>query len=229
MTTSLCESLREDCREVWAALHAHPFIRELAQGTLAPERFRFYCEQDLFFLPALARSVAIGLAHSQREAEMRVFADEVVAVVGRELGNQEELLRRVLELGAEDRGGSLEAAPATVAYSGFLVSTAGRGGPAELMAALLPCTWSYADIAVALQDEVVEHPVYAQWVRFFASPDYVELIAGRRAALDRLAESLAEARRRRLAEIFTMSARLERAFWDMSYGLEQWPELEEVA
>lgn len=226
---SFCESLRADCGEVWDALHVHPFIRELATGALDPDRFRFYCEQDLFFLPALARSVAIGIAHSHRDAEMRAFAEEVAVVVGREVENQQELLRRVVELGAADRGGHHAAAPATVAYSGFLVSTAGRGGPPELMAALLPCTWSYADIAVALRAEIAEHPVYAQWVRFFASTDYVELIASRREALDRLADRLGETRRRRLSEIFTMSARLELAFWEMAYRLEQWPDLEEAA
>ena len=61
------------------------------------------------------------------------------------------------------------------------------------MAALLPCTWSYADIAVSLRDRIAEHPVYAGWVGFFADPAYVELIAGRRATLDRLAAGIPRA------------------------------------
>jgi thiaminase len=36
-------------------------------------------------------------------------------------------------------------------------------------------------------------------------------------------------RRRRLAENFAMSARLEHGYWDTAYGLEQWPDLREVA
>lgn len=224
---SLAESLREDCRAAWDGLHAHPFIRELAAGTLHPDRFRFYCEQDLFFLPELARAVALGMARAGDEDELRHFAEEAMAVADRELANQRELLDRVVAMGAVERGGSRCAAPACVAYSGFLVSTAARGGALELMAALLPCTWSYADIAVALEPEIRPHPVYEGWVRFFADPAYVELIAGRRATLDRLAAGIGEARRRRLSEIFTVSTRLERAFWDMAYGLEQWPDLRE--
>ena len=92
------------------------------------------------------------------------------------------------------------------------------------MAALLPCTWSYADIAVALEHEIASHPVYGEWVGFFANPDYVELIAGRRRTLDRLAQGIGDGRRRRLSEIFTTSTRLERRFWDMAYRLEQWPD-----
>jgi thiaminase/transcriptional activator TenA len=224
-----CETLREGCRDVWQSLHDHPFIRELAAGTLEPDRFRFYVEQDLFFLPELARAVGLGLVRADRDEEMRHFAAEAALVVGRETENQQELLRRVIELGAADRGGAVTAAPATVAYSGYLVATASRGGPLEVMAALLPCTWSYADIAVSLEAEIAEHPVYAEWVRFFARPEYVSLIADRRRAVDRLAGSAGEEQRRRLLEIFTMSARLERAFWDMAYRLEQWPDLREVA
>ncbi len=229
MTASFCESLRADCRELWEGLHAHPFLRELATGTLAPERFRFFLEQDVFFLPELARSVALGAARAGDERVLRHFAEELGAVIERELANNRELLARVLELGAADRGGTLAAAPATVAYGGFLVSTAARGGAPELMAALLPCTWSYADIAVRLKDEIADHPVYAQWVGFFASDDYVELIAGRRRTLDELAAEAGEPRRRRLSETFTMSTRLEHAFWDMAYRFEQWPDLGEVA
>jgi thiaminase/transcriptional activator TenA len=222
---SFCDSLRDDCLATWQALHEHPFIRELAAGTLAPDRFRFYVEQDLFFLPELARAVATGIAHADDGDEMRHFAEEIGIVVGRELENQHELLRRIAELGAADRGGSACAAPATLAYGSFLAATAHRGDVLDVMAALLPCTWSYADIAVALEDEIADHPVYGQWVRFFADPQYVELIAGRRRTLDRLAEGATDARRRHLSEIFTTSTRLERAFWDMAYRFEQWPDL----
>jgi thiaminase/transcriptional activator TenA len=225
ISKSFSESLRRDCKGAWQALHDHPFIRELAAGTLDPDRFRFYVEQDLLFLPELARAVALGIARAGDGTEMRHFAEELSIVVGQEVENQKELLGRVEELGARDRGGSAVAAPATVAYGGFLVATASRGRPLDVMAALLPCTWSYADVAVALTDEVAEHPVYAEWVRFFARPEYVELIAQRRKEFDRMAAEVSSHRRDRLSEIFTTSVRLERAFWDMAYGLEQWPDI----
>lgn len=225
---SFCDRLRDDCHGAWQSLHEHPFILELADGTLAPDRFRFYCEQDLFFLPELGRAVALGVARSD-EREMRHFAEELAIVVGREMDNQRTLLDRVVALGAEDRGGSVCAAPACVAYGSYLVATAARGGALELMAALLPCTWSYADIASGLRDRIAEHPVYNGWVGFFADPGYVEVIAGRRAALDELAVGASDRRRRRLSEVFTTSTRLEREFWDMAYGLEQWPDLREDA
>jgi thiaminase/transcriptional activator TenA len=222
---SVCEALRDEGGELWQALHDHPFLRELADGTLAPERFRFYVEQDLFFLPELARAVGLGVATAGDDEELRHFGEELAAVAEGEVGNNRELLEQVVALGAPDRGGALAAAPATVAYAGYLVSTAYRGGALEIMAALLPCTWSYADIAVGLRDRIAEHPLYTRWVRYFASDDYVELIARRRRTLDERAADIGPSRRRRLSEIFTMSTRLELAFWEMAYACEQWPDL----
>jgi thiaminase/transcriptional activator TenA len=226
---SLCETLRDDCGELWRALHDHPFLGELADGTLAPDRFRFYVEQDLFFLPELARAVALGVASAGDDDELRHFGEELVAVAEREIANNRSLLAEVLAAGAPDRGGGIAPAPATVAYSGFLVATAYRGGVLEIMAALLPCTWSYADIAAGLRDRIVEHPLYTPWVRYFASGEYAELIARRRLTLDERAAAAGPHVRRRLSEIFTMSTRLELAFWQMAYAFEQWPDLREAA
>jgi len=39
------------------------------------------------------------------------------------------------------------------------------------------------------------------------------------------AEDLGEAQRRKLAEIFMISSRLEGMFWEMAYTLDQWPDL----
>jgi thiaminase/transcriptional activator TenA len=200
----------------------------MAAGTLPLDSFRFFVEQDLyFFLPDLSRAVAMGAAAARDEREMRHFAEELVAVVERESANNRLLLDRLVELGAPDRGGAAAPGPATVAYSGYIVSTAARGGPLEIMTVLLPCTWSYADIGLRLQEEIVDHPVYADWVGFLAGDDYVELIASRRRTLDELAVPADAEHCRRLTDIFRMATRLEHLFWDMAYRCEQWPDVRE--
>jgi len=56
------ESLRAQCDRIWAGLHAHSFLGELTRGTLPLDRFRFFIEQDLLFLPDFARCMAMGAA-----------------------------------------------------------------------------------------------------------------------------------------------------------------------
>jgi len=220
-----CERLRADCGVVWQSLHEHPFIRELAAGTLPPVKFRFYIEQNLMYLPEYAKAMAAGVAKAPDVETMRWFAEALANVIENEVPENRELLSRVVALGAEDRGGAAEMAPANLAYTSFLVATALQHGALEIMAAIVPCTWSYGDIATGLG--VADHPVYAEWVRFFGSPAYGGIIGEMQARFDAMAADLSEEALARLSSFFKASTRLERGFWDMAYRLEQWPDVRE--
>src|SRR5215831_17303492 len=224
---SLSASLRAQSERVWEGLHAHPFLRELARGVLPLEKFRFFIEQDILYLPDYARCVAMGAAKSATEAELRFFAKQLDGTINVELPNQHRVLDQVCRLGAADRGGALGKAPANVAYTGFMLSVAAQGGPLEIMAAILPCAWSYAEIAGQLADQIADHPVYRDWVGFYTTDEVLGLVGRMRQSFDEMAAQAGPGprTRRRRAEIFTTSSRLEGAFWDMAYTLDQWPDL----
>ncbi len=225
---SICDEMRAGCRDIWDGLHAHPFLRELAAGTLALEKFRFFLEQDNFYLVDYARCLAMGAAKSRDETELRYFTVDLNQVLDTELPSNRELLSRVTEMGAADHGGSLTMAPANVAYTSYMQALALRGGSLEIMAALLPCAWSYVEIAQRLAaDRRAKHEVYADWIAYFTLPANVDMVASMRRDFDRLArEGLGAAKRGELGEIFATSSRLERGFWEMAYTLEQWPDLQ---
>jgi thiaminase (transcriptional activator TenA) len=225
---SICEEMRTRSADIWDGLHAHPFLRELAAGTLAPEKFRFFLEQDNFYLVDYARCLAMGAAKSRDETELRYFTVDLDQVLDTELPSNRELLERVTELGAADRGGALTMAPANVAYSSYLQALSLRGGPLEIMAALLPCAWSYVEIAERLEKNGTStHEVYADWIAYFTLPVNVEMVASMRRDFDRLVleGGLGTAKRDELGQIFATSSRLERGFWEMAYTLERWPDL----
>ncbi len=229
-TTSSSDLLRRECEAIWGALHRHPFITELAAGTLPLDRFRFFLEQDDFYLEEYARCLALGAAKSRTERELRYFTVDLVQVLDAEIPSNRELLARVIERGAEDRLGAVAMAPANVAYTSYMQALSLRGGPLQIMAALLPCAWSYVEIATTLRDRTdTTHPVYADWIAYFSRPDVVEMVRGMRADFDvmMVEEAMSEAREREIAQIFAMSSRLERAFWEMAYTLDHWPDLRE--
>ncbi len=219
--------LRAQCDRVWAGLHAHPFLAELARGTLPLDRFRFFIEQDLLYLPAFARCMAAGAAKSGTGAELEFFTRQLDGIIRLEIPSNQRLLAHVIGLGAADRGGSRAMAPATVAYTSFLLATAANGGPLEITAAILPCSWSYIEIAEGLAGQLAEHPVYTEWVAFYLQAEEADLVRDMRDTFDaRTGEGMvSEAKRAELADIFMMSSRLEGMFWDMAYTLDQWPDL----
>ena len=221
------QAFRGRCDRIWAGLHGHPFLGQLARGTLPLDRFRFFIEQDLQYLPAFARCMALGAAKSASDAELEFFTRQLDGIIRLEIPSNRRLLDQVIGLGAEDRGGSLGMAPANVAYTSFLLATAAAGGPLEITAAILPCSWSYIEIAEGLQDEIADHPVYSDWVAFYLQQEEADLVRNMRETFDEMTRegAVSDAKREQLAGIFTMSSRLEGMFWDMAYTLDQWPDL----
>jgi thiaminase (transcriptional activator TenA) len=227
METAFSGRLRARCDRVWAGLHAHPFLGELARGTLPLDRFRFFIEQDLLFLPAFARCMAMGAAKSASDADLEFFTRQLDGVIRLEIPSNRRLLDQVVSLGAQDRGGARGMAPANVAYTSFLLATAAAGGPLEITTAILPCSWSYIEIAAELKDQIADHPVYSDWVAFYLQDEEAELVRNMRETFDEMTRdgAVSDEKREQLAGIFMMSSRLEGRFWEMAYTLDQWPDL----
>jgi thiaminase (transcriptional activator TenA) len=219
--TGTSDWLRARCDDIWPTLIEHPFVTELAAGTLPLAKFRFYVEQDVLFLDDYARSIGFAVARAADEDELRELTRQLATVVDDELEQERALLRRVEGiLGGEQRGPASRA-PTTAAYAGFLLATGARGDALDVMTALLPCAWSYADIGRAHLAATVEHPVYSDWMRLFGGAEYLGYVERRCAAYDRFAERAGPGRRERLLELFRTATRLERAFWDMAYEEEE--------
>ena len=60
-TSSFTGNLRESSDQLWEQLTAHPFVHEMAAGTLPLEKFQHYIEQNLLYLPSTR-----GHSHSAR-------------------------------------------------------------------------------------------------------------------------------------------------------------------
>ena len=223
MTTTLTgrtARLREGAGEVWESLFSHPFVREMAAGTLPAQKFRFYVEQNIMYLPELSRAMSIGAAKARDVDEMILFASNALQLLEVEVPTNRRLLERAAELAPDARNPAVMA-PACASYTSFLTSVAGRHGPTEIMAAIMPCAMSYGEIARSL-GEVAPHPIYSEWVGFFASDEYAAVVAPLEEALDGMPAPEDETA---LQDIFTTAARFERQFWDMGYGSTQWPDL----
>jgi thiaminase (transcriptional activator TenA) len=194
---SFAAELRRAADPVWEAQHGHPFVRGIGDGTLAEERFRFYVRQDYLYLIDYGRLLALGAARAPRLEWMRRFAALAQSVLETEMDLHRGFAARWGISGAE-----LEAerpAPATTAYCDFLLRTAALGDFAELVAALLPCMWGYAEIGERLAAAgAPAHDGYAEWIAMYASPEFAELAAWCRELTDAVAEGAGVAARERM-------------------------------
>ena len=143
------------------------------------EKFRFFLEQDNFYLEEYARCLAMGAAKSRTEAELRYFTIDLNQVLDAELPSNRALLERVIEMGAADHGGSLAMAPANVAYTSYMQSlacAAGRSRSWRRSCRARGATWrSRPDLR---RGPTSTHPVYGGWIEYFSLPANVEMVDG---------------------------------------------------
>ena len=65
--------------------------------------------------------------------------------------------------------------------------------------------------------EALDHPVFGEWVRGYASERYHQDNVLLVEMLERLTQGITEAELTRLEEIFCISSRYEFSFWDMAW------------
>jgi thiaminase/transcriptional activator TenA len=229
MSTSASALLRERGAASWAAAVSHPMVAEIGAGTLPHETFRYYFEQNVLYLEDYARAIALIIGRAPDLAAVRVLTRFLSQIVDTELPANYEFLAR---LGSPAQTGNAQAsgaqasgaqagpaavmAPVTYAYTRHLLDTAGRGDLPAGLAAVLPCQWSYGELATRLAAAMPADPVYADWIAMFAGDGYDELVQASTALLDQHTEVANEALMTSLAAVFDRSTRYELAFWDMA-------------
>nr|WP_201447076.1 thiaminase II [Conexibacter woesei] len=207
---------------MWEAQHSHPFVRGIGDGTLALDRFRHYVRQDYVYLVDYGRLLALACARAPELETMRRFAELTQAILVTEMD-----LHRSFAADWGVPAADLEserATPTTRAYGDFLLRTAALGDFAELVAALLPCMWGYAEVGERLAAAGPPEPdparPYARWIATYADPEFQALAAWCRELMDRLGAACDDAGRARLRAVFAESSRHELAFWDAAWRLE---------
>jgi thiaminase/transcriptional activator TenA len=223
MSMGFSADMRQRAAPIWEAERAHPFVRGVGDGTLDVERFTFYVAQDYVFLVEFVRVLALAAAKSPDLGTMQRFTELQHATLTTEMELHRGYCAR-FGLTAADLEAT-RSAPTTYAYTRHLLSVAHGGTVAEIEAALLPCQWGYAEIGAELAraGEPAHAPLYAEWVRMYASPEYQSLAAGMCALADRLADRAGVDERRRMEDHFLISSRYEFLFWDMAWHREPWP------
>jgi thiaminase (transcriptional activator TenA) len=211
------EVLHDAGAETWAAAVAHPMVREIAAGTLPHETFRGYFRQNVLYLEAYARAIGFLLARAPDRQALEVLTRFEVRIVNDEIPANLAFLQK---LGGDDDtvAGRGRMHPTTYAYTRHLLTVCAIQDCAAGLAAVLPCQWSYGELARPLMAGRPADPVYADWIALFGDDDYDALVDDTTALLDRLVDVQDASRVTELAQIFERSIRYERAFWDMAYG-----------
>ena len=177
----LSQTLWQRNSDLAEACLRHPFVRGLADGSLAREAFKRYVAQDAFYLRSFARAYAVIAAKCPTVEDLAVCS-ELLAGVIEELKLHAEYAR---SLGIDLNG--VRPMPTTRAYTDFLLATAWQEPIGRALAAMTPCMRLYEYLGSALAHSATPGampssawacpgPPYRQWIDTYSSADFADLV-----------------------------------------------------
>ena len=206
-------------KEVWAAalpvytdIVNHPFITELAAGTLAVERFDRYLAQDELYIGNYGRQMfelADLITDPEQHAMFEAFAREGI--------EGEQVMHQLLI----DRFGidtKVLPSPITAAYNAHTAEALATGSKEIGLAAMLPCMWVYNEVGLhILRIASVDGNPYREWIQEYGNEAFTEGVNSVLALADEYAAGVDDATRARMTQAFIEATRFEYWFWDYGY------------
>jgi thiaminase (transcriptional activator TenA) len=220
----LSERLRAGILPFWDRHLEHPFVVALGDGTLPQANFEFYIRQDALFLDELTKTFGYAATKSSDRYEMEQFGKLLLNTIQVELSLHQQYGKRFGL--TPDEMAATQMAPTNYAYTRHLLFIAATGTLPELLTAILPCAWIYANVGNHFTSQglplVSDHP-YSDWLSTYASPDFDAVGIWLRERLDAHTAHISPSEEAHLHDIFLTSTRYEWLFWEMAWKLEAWP------
>ena len=206
---------------IFGAITAHPFVTGLTDGSLDPDAFAQYVAQDVHYLRAYARALAVVAAKAPSLADTAMFARHAAEVFDVELALHGELLP-AFGLSTEVIDAT-PATPTTQAYNSYLLATVYGGGFADGLAAVLPCYWIYAEVGAELLERGSTDARYQRWIDSYGGEEFAATVNEVLRLADRTGPILTSAEEITARAHFVTTSRYEWMFFDAAYRREGWP------
>lgn len=198
----------------------HPFLNELAAGTLSRDVFSFYVVQDVIYISEFVKIVSAVAARAPRRVDTAALCRRIGAIAA-----EHELHEHLAgELDIDDEVITATGAqPTTRAYLDYLTATVQTRGFLEGLGATLACPLVYWHVGRALMEAGSPDRLYQAWIERYGGPIAVDNMPLWFDIADRAGAAAGEQDRAVAAERFVTGCRYEWMFWDAAYRRHTWP------
>lgn len=216
----LSQKIAARAEKLWPRYLCHPFLTEMADGTLPLEKFRYYMVQDYLYLRDYTKILAAILQKADTFEQIRFLSGEIESTIGETYRTHIPYMQRLGITEAEVR----KAKPHldNCAYSHYMLCEAQNGDVLTGLVALLNCSWSYAYIAeemVKRYPQALQKEPYGAWFAGYLSEDYRKANQAFIDRIDALAASITPETADRLYALFENCCLFDLRFWDMAYAM----------
>lgn len=214
--------LFEEVKDIFNGYLEHKFVKELGKGTLDREKFKDYLIQDYLYLKEYAKVFCVGVVKAETMDEMKFFYDSIKGIMEDETAIHIKYLKDfgISPKEAENKKINLT----NSSYTSYMLGQALTGDIYDIIAAVLPCTWSYNYIGHELYKRYkneLENNFYKPWIEVYVDKQYDKFTKEWLDYTNRMCQDLSDEKKKRLKDIFIKSSLYEMKFWDMAYKLER--------
>ena len=219
---SFTRDLYTDTQEIQSLIINHEFPMGIADGSLDFDCFKHFIEQDYYFLIEYSKILGLATIKSPDHETMSKFSILLEETLNNEmqlhisfskkLGIEESTLKKIIPT------------TATSSYTNFLVKTGYEGNFPEIIAALLPCMATYAEIGTKLNTiklASISEP-YKEWIEMYSSQEFQDLSEWITILVNKTAENCTEYEKNKMKKVYIDSCKFELDFWTSSLDKTRW-------
>lgn len=217
---SLSEKAWKTSKTAIDAIKKHPFNKELADGSLALDKFAYYIEQDSLYLQDFARALAIIASRLPLEfvRDFLKFSDYTFIAEQEVVHN---FFRKTFDF---QKTGQL--APATLFYTSYLLQICNNQPVEVAVSSVLPCFWVYREVGLFIEkNHSIEKNPYIQWIKTYSGEEFGDAVQRAIHIFDDLASRTSEEIKKKMIEAFYNSTVLEWHFWNDAYYKKKFDQL----
>lgn len=188
---SYTQDMWDAAAEFFADIMSTPFIQQMGDGTIDSDEYAYYLKQDNAYLDTYIRSLR-GLAAKAPTSEIAAFWEAAAEVSEAEVdAHNTELDEQQIAEKVDDPS------PACLAYRNFLADSTMNQSYAVGCGAMLPCFWSYPEVAFRLKpakeaweaDHPGEEHPFAAWIDMYSGNYFADAAAEGIAMVEKALES----------------------------------------
>ncbi|MGL4911095.1 MAG: thiaminase II [Romboutsia sp.] len=212
------DHLFEGSKDIWGNYLNHPFIKEIGNGSLDKEKFKKYLIQDYLYLKEYTKVYCMGVIKSDTIKNINMFYEGANGILNDETANHISYLKGFKENILEVE--NYQYHKTNESYTSYMKSISMTGDFKEIIAVILPCTWSYSYIGRYLKENYSEfenNNFYKSWIDTYSSEEYTKFINEWIDFTNEVCKDLSEKEKQKLISIFRKASIYELDFWDMAY------------
>ena len=203
----------------WESYTRHEFVKKVADGSLARDKFRFFLEQDYAYLDNYAQihCIAASKAPTSEDFDKSIH---IVSSIKTEMEKHREKMVQHFQISDMKHFDQISMGPALRNYARFFDDVAKHGSWIHLCVALSPCLMGYGHALRNYKNDisVPKDDIYYSWCQDYLSPWYVDAMEEGQILLDRVCQMSDDWDT--LCEIYASVCKLETQFWDAALNFE---------